>query len=349
MYPLAISKALSHKLTNMAFICSVLVVAIYTRGCDIPGTLDWYIRQMCAAGISLIGVPFFFIASGFFLAGHMISPGWWGQACKKRVKTLLIPFFLWQIIFFLCNAPLILTANILAGEALSRNFPTTFPQILDTIGLLPTGLPPMKVLWFVRCLLIFVLLSPCLFAVLRKGKVYALLMMALFYGIYAFTGPYLGWVGFFSISGLFFFTLGIFLRFHPISIKLPSWVTVPTFVLCLLAYLMSAFSKAGVELIPLPKHILITLPLLIWIVWQWVPSKPWNRAITSCAFPIYLLHIFILGRFNLLFENIAVLSFLKHWYGYFIMWFIAVVGSIGITLLMRRWFPKTSDLLFGGR
>ncbi len=346
--PCAITPMLSNKLANMALICSFLVVAIHTRGCDITGTTDWLIRKMFAGGISLIGVPFFFVAAGFFLAGHMNTTGWWRHECKKRIKTLIIPFFLWQILYFLWGLPMVLIANLRAGEVLTRNLPTNLPLLLNTFGLSPE-MPAMKVLWFVRCLFIFICLSPCLFVIIKRGKAYTIPFLIMLYILNVLFGPYLIADGFFSLNGLFFFTLGITLRFFPIQLRLKTSYTFPLFVICLFAYFCTYGAQSELPLPSIPYHGFITMPLLLLIVWSWIPSVAWNKSLTSSAFPIYLLHIFILGHFNIAFKNIPALTFLTHWYGYFLMWGIATLGSILIAMMLRRYVPKTASILFGGR
>ncbi len=88
MQPLAISQELSQKLANMAFIAALLVVAIHVREGSIIGSFNWHVYQIIVDGFARIAVPFFFLAAGFFLAGHCTGPGWWLRECKKRIKTL---------------------------------------------------------------------------------------------------------------------------------------------------------------------------------------------------------------------------------------------------------------------
>ena len=61
-------------------------------------TLVRWIRgtgAMGAHGLGKIAVPFFFLASGYFLAGHLDEDGWYGRKVKKRVFSLVIPLLLW--------------------------------------------------------------------------------------------------------------------------------------------------------------------------------------------------------------------------------------------------------------
>ena len=45
-----------------------------------------------------MAVPFFFFISGFFLSGHVHEDGWVRRELRKRMKTLVVPYFIWVVI-----------------------------------------------------------------------------------------------------------------------------------------------------------------------------------------------------------------------------------------------------------
>lgn len=91
-----ISKELSNKFANMALLCAMLVVVIHFHLDPIKGTTIWYVNTILVRAIASIAVPFFFLASGYFLAAHCGEQGWWGRALKRRVVSLLIPYLFWN-------------------------------------------------------------------------------------------------------------------------------------------------------------------------------------------------------------------------------------------------------------
>ncbi len=91
---------LSYKFANMAFICSVLVIGQHVMREHSIGSASWYIFQFFDCGLSRIAVPFFFLASGFFLSKHINEIGWYKNAVTKRIRTLILPFLVWNILWF---------------------------------------------------------------------------------------------------------------------------------------------------------------------------------------------------------------------------------------------------------
>ncbi len=216
--PTPISQALSNKLANMAFVCACLVVFIHTW--IVPtNTFAWWFQQMTVQGVCRIAVPFFFIAAGFFLAGHTNEEKWYQKACHKRLHTLLIPFILWEIIYWGFEWSYPILANLLTGASITRNLPLDGFSLLTMMGLNPTTSPALAPLWFVRALLLFILLSPLLLRFITKGKQIALCFLVTLFLIYALVPTGLSsacfanfWRKWISLEGLFYFSLGLYLR-----------------------------------------------------------------------------------------------------------------------------------------
>lgn len=90
---MAVSQELSHKMSGFGFFCAILIVFIHVYYNIKPedGVLWW--TWICVAqGVSRIAVPFFFVASGFWLAGHVGEQGWWRREIVKRLSSLVLPF-----------------------------------------------------------------------------------------------------------------------------------------------------------------------------------------------------------------------------------------------------------------
>lgn len=98
--PLPVTPELGRKIANASAVCAVLVVCIH-----VYNPLDppfWFVRWL-SLGLCQIGVPFFFAVSGFFLVNRADRPGWYSQALRKRVRTLLVPFFALNLFWFFAN------------------------------------------------------------------------------------------------------------------------------------------------------------------------------------------------------------------------------------------------------
>ena len=102
-----ITPELSRRMATMSSICACLIVVIHaTPKPDILTWQWWIVSLLCKEGLCRIAVPWFFLASGFFLAGHFGEECWYRQEIKKRVMSLVVPFFAWtligKIILLLC-------------------------------------------------------------------------------------------------------------------------------------------------------------------------------------------------------------------------------------------------------
>ncbi|MDE6688612.1 MAG: acyltransferase [Prevotella sp.] len=106
---------LSKNISYLRFPLTVGVVFIHfslANGLDVHGVRrglenpEWYffIVNFISVVLARIGVPLFFIISGFLFFYHKeFSKDTYKQNLKTRVRTLLIPFLLWNVIAIIFN------------------------------------------------------------------------------------------------------------------------------------------------------------------------------------------------------------------------------------------------------
>ena len=171
------------------------------------GTVGWYVTEITRGGLSRMAVPYFFLASGFFLAGHVGEQGWWKREARKRIGTLLIPLVIWCLIGTIWGAFWTACANYLAGRPLGYDIPFCNGEWVPGVG----------ILWFVRNLFLLVLVSKAIaWMIERIGWVWIGVCFAIYWSVYTCLNPVkpdLAWQGFlvygFSLEGLSYFSLGI--------------------------------------------------------------------------------------------------------------------------------------------
>ena len=96
----------SNKAVVVSFVLSIFVISIHANNLsyygltDASGSLAYQFVKICADIIGGIAVPFFFTLSGYwFFRMDVSSPDLWKNIlhkCKKKVKTLVIPYLLWN-------------------------------------------------------------------------------------------------------------------------------------------------------------------------------------------------------------------------------------------------------------
>lgn len=346
-----VSPALSSKFSNMSFVSALVVVLVHCYQEGDKGTAFWWFTELVGGGKWLTGglvrfaVPFFFLASGFFLAGHIGERGWWKRALLTRVRTLLVPYFAWLTVACL----LTLAYRTVTGDM--------FPDIrwwLKSYGIVNQGFPILKQFWFLKCLYILIVLSPLLF---RCAKPILLVVLFCLYGIVAINPFHLQpfwtwlWGNTLSIEGGAFFTLGIYLRRSPgINIEqLPHWFwggTVALTAIFLIAYAVLDLNGSSFALV----FRWAAVPVSVVAVWGVVPCRRWPRWLTAESFPIYLTHLFFVEGFSRFVSSRGLTSESSVMFSrLFLIW----VGSVGACILfvtvLRKYLAKCSDIMFGGR
>ena len=210
---------LSDKLKVISFISMVLVVFLHAYNLVVrlktgPVVLDrgynFFIQEFISQGMGRIAVPLFFTISGYlFFLGAKGNLAGFGDKIRKRFKTLFIPFLFWSLwslllcyLFQLLPPPRIFFANQLV-----RDYTTT--KLLSTIFIHPIAYQ----LWFLRDLMIMVLLSPLIFWVVQRLKFLPLflLMLSWFYNANLLL---------IANEALFFFAFGASLALHQTDILL---------------------------------------------------------------------------------------------------------------------------------
>ena len=145
--------------------------------------------------VANVAVPLFFSISGLlFFAGYeeKWSWSWWRTKLSRRVRTLLIPYLLFNLIGLLNNAAL---GAVSEGYSVAWSNPDSLPIVgafwdsttfcvgmKNIFGLsMQLVYPEVIPLWFVRDLMVTILLSPLLFVLLKLTKGWILALVALLY------------------------------------------------------------------------------------------------------------------------------------------------------------------------
>lgn len=348
-----ITPTLSNKIANVGFVCACLVVPIHLSHPQ-TGASAW-LDHALAGGLSTIAVPMFFLISGFLLAGKVESSGWWKRELIKRVKSLLIPFYCWILIALVYALILKLSIGMLKGVDASELVGSYLRGInwFGALGFDMTAMPESHGhLWFVRNLLLLVVVSPLILVSARRLKWFLFGLLLVGVVIVRAMTPRIPddingfFVYGFSLTGLLFFSLGVSLRLWrkpSFVVASNKWVSVFIVTICIGAqWLAGAIGNAIIRSI---VSVFATV-LLSYAAWSIVPSVKWPKWLTSAAFPIYLMHGFFIGTLQTVPSSIpgtgTVVGFLIHW-------LVPIAGSICVATIIRKFAPEVAKVLFGGR
>ena len=158
-----------------------------------------YIINFFSSVISAIGVPLFFIISGFLLFYKVdFNKEVYLKKIKSRVHTLLVPYIIWNFVGFLILLtkihpkfaslfPLLKGYRIDIVEFLKCFWAIALPS--SPIGVEHTT-PIDTPLWYVRDLMILVLCSPIIYWIIKRFKGYVIVL--------------LGVIWYFTLGGVFY-------------------------------------------------------------------------------------------------------------------------------------------------
>lgn len=363
-FPLTIAVVFIHSFGDPKIIDMQSINYAQLSGMDIYNI----IRVAISHVITHIAVPTFFLFSGFlfFLNMKKWDFSFYLDKMKNRFRTLVIPYFLWNLLAILVVGipPLLLF--------LVKNVPYTFWDVLFDKGLLscfwncqtwaedrtnllggstPMSSPYNVPLWFLRDLIVVVISTPIIYYVIKSTKILGLILL----GIAFYTKIWIPIQGF-SITALFFFSFGAFFSINRKNmidqlqkIQIPCLIiAVITMILCVYYdgikmkdYYYPIFTFTGsITAINMTSY-------LISIGW----IKKVNVTLSKASFFIFAIHTILIVDmssrvFDLIVKPVAPISLTIK---YLLLPFIIVSICLVIYRILEKFIPKTLGLFTGNR
>lgn len=364
-----IDNELSQKMRAMSFFMAILVVMIHIPFGGTSDSIGHLLTAIIQNGFARIAVPYFFLAAGFFLAAHVGEPGWWGREVKKRLRSLILPLIVlngaWLIVLIAWRiAPNLIHHRALFADAridlllwegvtsfgAYGNHPLGYGVLNgwpSALGLNPFAHPFLIQTWFLRSLFLLVCISPVI-AWGREGSVAVAFLLNLFLCPFTTSAhpPYEIFLHMtFSLEGLFYFSAGMLLRQKAMPMVRHQWRIWSALSLALssVAIICSFVYQGNLGMWSGYARFFIK-PILLISVWQLLPPFKLPAFVSSCAFPMYLLHLCVLWALRLVLPCSAA-SF-----GAWLLLSLEVVlASIVSTWLLRKGVPRFARGIFGGR
>lgn len=325
-----------------------------------PLSFTTFFEYLTANGLLRFRIPLLFLISGYLFAYNDQRP--YGATIRKRFKTLVVPYLLWSALallftFLLQQIPF--TAEIVAGSRLDQlgdNRPYTeigWAGVFTRLIIAPIDYP----LWFILALFFYNLIYPFIRWILATAPYvwlpFTFLLWLILIQFWIVDG-----------SGLFFFSLGIWLQKKNYSLeKKPSWLSVGVFLIlfigiCVIKTFMAFELDPELFLSRLLVAILFKVAVLcgllsIWYgsdeVVKWCMNKKWFHQISGYAFFIFAAHVPLLP-YTMHFAT-KYFSFLPY---HRLTLYLVVPGLIVLFCifsgsLLKRYLPKFYLLLTGGR
>ena len=367
---------LSKTISYLRFPLTVGVVFIHftpSDGLTFRAKWFFFIVNIISQVWATIGVPLFFIISGFlFFYRKDFDCSIYKQKLKSRARTLLIPFLLWNLIAIVWQLKCFLP--IFSSFYRPVEIQVSFLRIINTFlcntynsGIFVgppstepiTGLYPIDVpLWYVRDLMAIIIMSPIIYFAIKKTKQWFILVVGLFWlltSIILQKGNsihiYIGML----LTASFFFSWGAFYSINKNNIVLCFREVKYSAIIYFPIAIADALTK-GLEFnIFIHKiGILFGVVAAVVVVSLLLESNKVkvNTILANSSFFVFALHTIFMGdfvRFLFTLFHIPVNNPYAILALYFFVPFFCVLVCLSLYLLLKRYFPKTCNLLTGGR
>lgn len=335
---------------------------------------DWYLYfcVLFSETLSSICVPAFFVISGYLFFYKVDYNGSvYAQKLKKRIKTLLVPYILWNMIALLFRvvrmSPLFSSIfqnvnNVEFHFSLIRLFNSFFYDdwtnglfVYPDIGVrLESPIPMNGPMWYVRDLMIIILLTPIVYYLIKKLKVWFLIGMAivLYYGSYHIFPNMKSLT--ILIDYFFFFSWGAYYSINKLNIveQMRRIKYIPILFLILVVLCLITNSTEYNRYVHFPTiltGIVSSVALVSYLLEKGRIHV--NETLANSSFFIFALHSLILNEIGkLLFicvgcnDSPLMLLFL-----YILIPVVTILICVGLYKLLNRFAPAVCSLLTGGR
>lgn len=333
-----ISKEESSALNSLRFLCIITLIFHHTQVDHLVPDVELSsllrnVHQM----LSLPFLPILFFLSGylFFYSRHenqISTPAslWlsttYVQKIKKRIKSLLIPYIIWSIIS-------IIYISTIKHEEIKIHSLWDILLLFWDIG---NGSPIGLALWYIRNLLVFVILSPVYFFIVKYLKHLTLfLLLSLQTLKISIDFPYFNE----------YLLLGSYLSLMEISVeKVSSFFN---WKFCFVGYILCKIVPFIFDVPQANVYVVMSL-CLIWLIGllkkKDIPSK-----YTVASTFIYLMHPYLTGIRNLYIkfgDSTSLLQDMTIWCATALTVLLICFGTF---YLLKRFVPQLLSLVSGGR
>lgn len=336
------------KKTILSFVAIFLVIIIHSSATNqyllpednLTSTAS-FIRNLTAYSIGSIAVPLFFFLSGIAFFRNYSNKLYF-KKLHSRIKTLLIPYFFWNIVGLLFAVLYTYTplSELITGR---EAFSPTPENILEGVFLYKYNFA----FWFLFYLIIFTILTP-IFNLLLSKKWLALITATLLLITPLFIKNY----NELNLDCILFYFLGCYFgKYHlkEITKKAPLKLSLISLFTTIILITIKLLQIYNILVLPdiVSELILITLLFSVWFSSDLLINRIKKRAYHEEFFPIYTLHTYIIAIIVKLFCRLAPKTSLFLLINELVSPILTVTITIIVALLLRRLLPKFYSFIFG--
>lgn len=357
------NSTISKTITSLRFFCVVLVVYLHAIGSPLDGKgailyqngcYDT-IRILLSEGVCRVAVPVLFFFSGYLFFPRLEdwSTAIWVEKLRKRWKSLFLPYIIWNSLTIGYSFLMLFPKFLFKGGA-APNLVTWYHQIGGLRAFWDSGsggFPNNSPLWYIRDLLVFIMLAPVIHFFLKKTGVLGLIVL-----FFSYLFNLWGRVPGLSEEGLFFFASGAYFSIRKIDFTrlCKSHLVIAAFVSIPLLMIM-VFTYGNNDVVWRYAHRLFTVSGscctigMATILLQKKTIRNYRLLSGSSVF-IYTAHYpVVLSLMQVAFGYLLSGNQMVLLGGYLLAPLCTVTLLIACFYFLNKWMPKTISVLTGGR
>ena len=319
----------------ISFLRFPLIVGVILIHTQLPNSNESFVcyettRFIFSNIIARIAVPLFFVCSGFlfFYKTSDFSFNIYLNKLKKRVKSLLIPFLIWNVLFIIFREEVVVKDWLRAFGANCNHHPVNYP------------------LWFIGDLMLTSILSPIIYWLIKRLKI----VFPLILGVLWLFSSSICW----KFEAFFFFSLG---AFFSINKKCFADLVKPHLLVLGVIYLLLVITTFCVKDFDFWIYIrrisvVIGMGFVVSLVAKFIANGKWkeNKFLTTSSFFLYLHHAILLPLYKKVLITIIPPTCDANMIILYFLWAIlTIIIGLGLYYIIKRLLPKTTLFLMGGR
>ena len=332
----------------------VVLNHIYISGLRLGMGVDEFVVGSYALSkiVGNMAVPCFFFISGYLFFRNMesLSVKLYCEKLRRRVQTLLRPYLLWNLLIIALYAigqavvpSLFSGANTKIADYSLAEWAQAF-WVVDK-----TQSPINPPLWYIRDLMVMVVLSPILYW-LMKNRVVGALFLCVMLALAMVDVVPLVWL---QPRYILLFGLGAWGALHGLpQLRFRGWVALLAALVCGAGMVGFFMTKGAVQYAILQATILVGAFLLLYLSHYVAVVRGWRvpKLLDRSYFFIYLFHYIPLALMMRVLRKVVVpttnLEFFAIYFGSFIA---IVLLSVGLFWALQKIAPKATAFMLGNR
>lgn len=368
----------SQSLDLLRFPLALFVVAVHVfrpfpwldDNAEVFPVVDWLFRFVNAFIVDQSVPVYFFIAGYVFFLGMDMSIKSYAGKLRRRCHSLLIPYLMWNTLAILYLMKVMLPGMQAMSEfADTQQFHLSLSNFIECYwdssqGIIPhvnlndNGIYPIDTpLWFVRDLMIMVLITPAIYALYKFPTPHAItkVILVFFTLVWAMRIPGLGHLSL-LLEAFVFFSWGGFLSYHKrdMIVEFRRYSTTSFILYPLLALSILFLTPIWPQAMVYVKSINVIVGLFFFYnIAAWLVTKRHCRAssfLSSASFFIYCGHYIILDPVARRVFSITGTGGDMAVVSAYILTYIIIIGLLlGVYAMMHRYTPRLLRLFTGGR